>query len=407
MIIIPFRTDAPVYHWPVSTVGLIVVNVYVYLAAAAGALDGNVLEDLILQFGDGLHPLQWVTSHFIHGGFLHLAGNMIFLWVFGLVIEGKVGWWKFLGIYLGIGSLHGALLQLLFLGVAGGGAYGASGILFGLLAMAMIWAPENEVEVFYWFLRAGYTEIRIRTLCAIYLAIEAGFAALHHFAGFAVGSSLLHLLIGAGVGLVPGILLVKAGLVDCEGWDIFSLREKRMARRSKRTAAAPEGTGEVPGALLDEPPELETGRGPPPAPAATPAERRADALVLLRDHLRSGDAVAAKVVYDDTVKDTGPWPLPGPDLLALIDALRRGQLWLQALPLLQDCLERFPEKSASVRLLLGKVLIEKARRPASGLEVLEAIPPGRLGAPQEELRKQLIEKANQLREQGVLELDVE
>jgi len=405
-LIIPFRTDAPVYHWPVSTVGLILVNVYVYTATAAGAIDGNVLQGLILQFGNGLHPLQWVTSHFIHVDLLHLIGNMIFLWVFGLVIEGKVGWPWFLLIYLGLGVSTGALEQICFLGVAGGGAYGSSGIIFGLLAMAMIWAPENEVEIYYWFVRPGYTEIRIRTLCVIYLFLEAGFAALHRVAGFMVGSSLLH-LIGAAVGPLPGIVLVKSGLVDCEGWDLFSLRKKRRASRRKRAALAPEGAREEPSALLDEPAERGTGPGPLPEAVITPAERRVDALVLLRDHLRSGDAVAAKVVYDDTVKDTGPWPLPGPDLLALIDAFRKSQLWRDALPLLQDCLERFPEKSATVRLLLAKILIENARRPASGLEVLEAIPPGQLGAPQEELRRMLIEKANQLREQGVLEMDVE
>ena len=61
------------------------------------------LERFMLVWGDGIHPVQWVTSMFLHGGVLHLAGNMVFLWVFGLVVEGKLGTAKFVPLYLGIG----------------------------------------------------------------------------------------------------------------------------------------------------------------------------------------------------------------------------------------------------------------------------------------------------------------
>jgi len=107
MIVIPTGTDAPIYYRPYATVALIVLNVALLIAVPPVAgivrLDENdeVIEDVetvsnferySLALGDGrLHPVQWVTHNFLHYGFLHLAGNMLFLWAFGIVVEGKLG----------------------------------------------------------------------------------------------------------------------------------------------------------------------------------------------------------------------------------------------------------------------------------------------------------------------------
>ena len=73
----PYATDAPIYHRPIATIGLIVANILVFLAVGGGPTEQNA--HLWLAWGDGLHPLQWVSSNFVHGDFFHLAGNMIFL----------------------------------------------------------------------------------------------------------------------------------------------------------------------------------------------------------------------------------------------------------------------------------------------------------------------------------------
>src|SRR3954449_1261478 len=157
MLIIPTGTDAPIYHWPYMTVGLIVLNIAVFLAVpplpSDIRLDENeeVAEVVVSKFdryaltlGDGLHPVQWLTHNFLHYGILHLAGNMLFLWAFGIVVEGKLGALKYLATYLAIGTLHGALVQSLLLrsGLEGNAA-AASAVVFGLLAICMVWAPRN------------------------------------------------------------------------------------------------------------------------------------------------------------------------------------------------------------------------------------------------------------------------
>lgn len=111
-MILPYSTDAPIYHFPWMTIVLIVVNCLTFAITGMGHND----EGWLLQYGNGLHPLEWVAYNFLHFGIGHLLGNMFFLWAFGIVVEGKLGWWKFLGVYMAIGIVGGFLIQLTMLG---------------------------------------------------------------------------------------------------------------------------------------------------------------------------------------------------------------------------------------------------------------------------------------------------
>ena len=83
---IPYRTDAPIYYFPWATIGLILLNTVAFFVVFSDAIEDPL--EWILVYGQGLHPIQWVSSNFIHGGLMHLAGNMFYLWGFGLVVEG-------------------------------------------------------------------------------------------------------------------------------------------------------------------------------------------------------------------------------------------------------------------------------------------------------------------------------
>ena len=79
-MLIPLNTDAPIYHFPFACIGMIVVNCFAFLATGWGTME-NVEQwsPWALSYGDGLHPVQWVTSNFIHMGAAHLIGNMIYI----------------------------------------------------------------------------------------------------------------------------------------------------------------------------------------------------------------------------------------------------------------------------------------------------------------------------------------
>jgi membrane associated rhomboid family serine protease len=171
---------------PIATYALIGINVAVYLLvtlpmgalrpdlddpvlaeyvqALMSQLGGRVsLDQLLAQvtaydlvtFSYGFRPvdpglLTLVTSMFLHGGFMHLAGNMLYLWIYGDNVEHRLGSGRFLIAYLGTGALAtlshavtdlGSLLPMV----------GASGAISGVLGFYFIWFPRNRVRVWVMF----------------------------------------------------------------------------------------------------------------------------------------------------------------------------------------------------------------------------------------------------------------
>src|SRR5215472_1289888 len=103
---IPLRSTERAYSTATVTVSLIAVNTIVFLYEVMLTPAG--LNQLVGEFGivpDRLHLDSLFTSMFLHGGWLHLIGNMLFLWVFGRNIEDLIGGAKYLVFYLLCGVL--------------------------------------------------------------------------------------------------------------------------------------------------------------------------------------------------------------------------------------------------------------------------------------------------------------
>lgn len=223
MLFFPYATDAPVYHYPIATGAIISANILLFFATTAQAALGNIdyeqLDWLILEFNQ-INPLQWITNNFMHANFMHLFTNMCFLWAFGLVVEGKIGSVKFLGMYMAMGVLYGALVQIPMFVLSGeSGALGASGVIFAVMMIALLWAPENDVECFYWFfLFTGTTEIKIVKLAGFFLTLQVFYLWM---SGFSMSSEMLHMT-GAMIGAPVGLIFLRHEWVDCEDWDLIS-----------------------------------------------------------------------------------------------------------------------------------------------------------------------------------------
>ena len=114
---IPLKDDVPSSTVPYVTIGLIGLNVLVYLYQASIGLGGDVraAESVVFEFGatpcritgacavpgDFPSPLATIfTSMFLHGGLLHVGGNMLYLWIFGDNVEDTFGHWRYLALYL-------------------------------------------------------------------------------------------------------------------------------------------------------------------------------------------------------------------------------------------------------------------------------------------------------------------
>src|SRR5271165_121099 len=98
---IPLRARIRRNSFPLVTLALIIINVYVFLyqlVLTPAATEVFVMDYALIP--DRLHLSAFVTSMFLHAGWLHIIGNMWFLWVFGSHLEDAIGSGKYLAFYL-------------------------------------------------------------------------------------------------------------------------------------------------------------------------------------------------------------------------------------------------------------------------------------------------------------------
>lgn len=417
MLFIPMGTDAPIYHWPRATVAIILLNIVAFFAVphveTVHTLDDDEAEVVVkvsefdryaLTLGGGMHPVQWVTHNFLHFGIGHLIGNMIFLWAFGIVVEGKLGPLKFVAAYLAVGTWHGLFTQLLLLRTPEVvHAAGASAVIFGLLALCMIWAPRNELDslviifagfrlfVFHW-------QLRYTTVALLYLGEQILGLILGGLTEQSVFSELGHLS-GAFWGTMLGIAVLHMKWVDCEGWDLFSLAAKR-----RKLAEDWKKRGEPLDKAKSPLKKRVKGSSAPRAAEMTPEARSADAVARVDRLIERGDLSGALTAYDAASRALIAWP-SGPDLRSMIKAMHARGGEVESIRLMRDHCRDYPVESSRIRLKLAHILVRDRRRPAAALKVLAEMTPGTLTAELETVRVGLSRQATQMLDEGEVELD--
>lgn len=220
---IPLRDTIPSRSVPLVNGTLIVACVAVFVLQL---LSGNGGEALVGAFGFvparlfhaaelgpgafGLGALGLVTSMFLHGGLLHLGGNLLFLWIFGDNVEDALGHGRYLLFYLGSGVLA-ALLQGLLATTSLVPMVGASGAIAGVLGAYFVLYPHARVvTVVPLFLLFPLVEVPAFLFLLLWFLLQfwQGSAALldagrassggvawwAHVGGFAAGIALLLVL---------------------------------------------------------------------------------------------------------------------------------------------------------------------------------------------------------------------
>ena len=143
---IPLRSSEPTYTPPTATLLIIGANVLVFLYELSLG-NGFRLNHFIAQYGivpDQLYVASIFTSMFIHGGFLHILGNMWFLWVFGRGIEDLLGHGKFLFFYLACG-VAAAVAHVLVNFNSTVPTIGASGAIAGVMGAYLVKFPRARI----------------------------------------------------------------------------------------------------------------------------------------------------------------------------------------------------------------------------------------------------------------------
>ena len=145
------------------------------------------------------------TAMFLHGGFMHLFGNMLFLWIYGDNVEHRLGSFKYLFWYLATG-VAATVFYGMFAGRSPLPLVGASGAISGVLGFYFIWFPHNKVRVFIFFFPfiMQMMLLRSRLVLGVYLILDNIFPFLISRGG-AGGGGVAH---GAHIGgFLAGVLV--------------------------------------------------------------------------------------------------------------------------------------------------------------------------------------------------------
>ena len=227
---IPLRDDAPSGTFPVVTLALIVTNVLTFMyeisvglapvilrfglvPASVWALGGvsvapaGAPSDLAAGLTAAMAerapfvPLHFVTAMLLHGGIMHIVGNMWFLWLFGDNIEDRLGHAGFVAFYFVCG-LGASAAHVFFMGPSSAGSFvpmvGASGAIAGVLGAYFICFPRAKVltivPIFFLFLlrlpASFFLLLWLLGQVSGVLSPESGIAWWAHIGGFALGATL-------------------------------------------------------------------------------------------------------------------------------------------------------------------------------------------------------------------------
>lgn len=240
----PPRGAAPV-NWLLIALNVLTF-LFVSLPLSSAGVDpyDPVVQDYVLQVSrhTGQHPLTvfrhtsaydlfvWqygfrataasletlVLSMFLHAGWMHLLGNMLFLWIYGDNVEHRMGSMKYLLSYLVTGAAA-TILHTMFVEEQGLPLIGASGAISGVLGFYYVWFPGNQVKLLFWlWLFATVILVPARLVLAFYLIVEN---LLPFLTAPAAGSGVAY---GAHIGgFLAGFLLAR--------WDEQEIDQRRMS----------------------------------------------------------------------------------------------------------------------------------------------------------------------------------
>jgi membrane associated rhomboid family serine protease len=212
-VLIPLRDYNPRNSFPVVTLALVVVNALVFvwqstlgeqgvqqLVLSAGAIPQEITT--LRDIGPlALVPLPFTvfTAMFLHGGLMHLAGNMWFLWLFGDNVEDTLGRVRFLIFYLLTGAI-GALAQVALMPSSPVPMIGASGAVAGILGGYILTFPHARVVSlvpipFLWHVTPvpAWVFLGIWFLGQFFIGSNSGVAWMAHVGGFLAGLGLVRL----------------------------------------------------------------------------------------------------------------------------------------------------------------------------------------------------------------------
>lgn len=209
---IPIRDQIPTRRFPVVNYLLIAVNILVFLLTVlAGSSQEAFINRFAMipaNFADGVSlgdVITIFTSMFMHAGLAHIAGNMLYLWIFGDNVEDALGHIGYLIFYL-VGGVVASLTHILTNSGSQIPTVGASGAIAAVLGAYLVMYPQSRIVTFIplgFFMRL--TTVPAVVVLGLWFLLQL-FTGVFSFGGADVGGVAVWAHVG---GFVAGVVIAK------------------------------------------------------------------------------------------------------------------------------------------------------------------------------------------------------
>ena len=387
---IPLGTDRPLDRRAIVTPILVLANIVVFLGLALAGLGGDAAAQQAAEIkragmvigGEDFRWYQLVTSAFLHADWMHLLGNMVFLWAFGRAVEDRMGHIGFSALYLagavipaGIHALSGPeQVPLVADGVIVAyatqhiPALGASAAISAVTGAFLAFFPRTRIRVLNLIFVIGLFNVPSWWFISLQVVLNL-------FGAFGAGDSGVGYgahLAGYAVGLVIAMILLWLKLVPRESYDLFSMI-RQAKRRSEFRAAASETQARAQRRVGAPAAAHRRNKARPEAePPESPADRELTAARAdIAAGIEQGDLDAASRAYlrfakaaESGLKDRRG-VLRKDHLEAVASHMYRQQQYAPAAEAFARYTAYYPDDrdTPTIRLLLGRVLSEALGKP--------------------------------------------
>lgn len=239
-MLLPLRTNILPRRTPYANYALVIVNTVIFLLSYWPHRDGStglmgILRPWAVQFE--LVPnrpelWQFVSYAFLHGGYMHIIGNMFFLYIFGNNVNDRLGHISYICFYLG-GAVFSGVGHAVLNSASVAPTLGASGAVAAVTGAYLVLFPQTLITVLYWFFFIGTIEvpalyfigIKLILIDNVIVAYTPNVAYDAHLAGYAFG-----------ILAITGLLATK--LLSGNNFDLWAMLKRWNRRRRYRDVVA-------------------------------------------------------------------------------------------------------------------------------------------------------------------------
>ena len=352
-MIIPLRTDCPLRRTPYTNWLLIAANFVVFFIELANnpQAPGSsaFTAPLILDSADP-HLYQFFTYQFLHAGWLHIIGNMLFLYIFGNNVNDRLGNLGYLAFYLAGGVVAGVGFSVF----DGGSVLGASGAVAAVTGAYLVLLPRTNITIVYFFYLIGTAEIASLWFILFFFSQDVIGQFMPQLLGGEAVAHMAHIS-GTIFGVAVALLLLSAQLLPRDQFDVLAMVQRWNRRRQYRDLVSKgyDPFGHTP------PPARMYGRTVVESPPVM--DPRTQLIAELRGQIGQAmtnrDLALASSKYLDLMRVDGDQVLPRPTLLDIANYFASQQLYAQAAAAYEQFQRFYPnyEQIEQVHLMLGVI----------------------------------------------------